>query len=229
MLGAIGALVFVVVFLPYLLTNPYFENYQFVKDFKQGKITVNPIERVYIQENTALQSAIERAKNSVVVIQNPAGGIASGLIATTDGNIITLASAVNARGRIFLQGVQVNYVVVKIDKKNNLALLKTDKNNLQTVSFTDMDKIKLGQKVFMVAATSVAMDNWVANEGIIKEIQKDAAVSMQAIRTNISEKPVVAGGALFNVAGELIGLNVIDAEGKISAIPIGKIKELLGL
>ena len=222
-LKIIGVVIFTVVLLPYMLTNAYFENYQFVKDFKQGKIVVNQTEKIYIQENNALQDAIERVKNSIVVIQNPASGTMSGLVATADGNIITLASAIGVNGKVFLQGIQVDYKVVKTDKKNNLALLKIDKNNLQTVSFADIDRIKLGQRVFLAAATSPAMDNWLADEGIVTQIDEDS------IKTNIIGKQMAVGGPLLGVAGELMGLNFIDSDGRISAIPISKIKEFLGL
>ncbi len=228
-LGALGALIFNVFLLPYLLTSPYFENFQFVKYFKEGKIFVNKTEQVYIQENTAIEDSIQRVKNSIVTIQGlPAQAgktITSGLIATSDGIIITLANAIPTNGKfnVFLQGDRVNFKVVKIDNKNNLALIKIDKNNLQTIGFADLDKVKLGQKVFLLASTSTKQDNWFVNEGIIREIDKDT------IKTNIKEISIVTGGPLFNLAGELVGLNFIDSENKISAVPINKIQELLGL
>jgi len=33
---------------------------------------------------------------------------------------------------------------------------------------------------------------------------------------------------LFNIKGELVGLNTVDSEGKISAIPVNKIREFIG-
>ncbi len=224
LLGALGALVFNVSVMPYFLASTYFENFQFVKDFKQGKIVVTKTDQVYIQENTAIEDAIERVKNSVVVIEGKTNTL--GLVATSDGTIITLASAIglNANGvKVFLQGQQVDFKVVKIDTNNNLALLKVDKNNLQTVGFTNTDSIKLGQKVFLVAPTSPAEDNWFAGEGIVQEV--DAT----SIKTDITAKPAVAGGPLFNSAGELVGLNIIDKDGKVSAISISNIQNVLGL
>ncbi len=222
-LGALGALFFNVSVLPYFLASTYFENFQFIKDIKQGKIVVNKTNQVYIQENTAIEDAVLRVEKSIVTIEG--NYMTSGLIATSDGSIITLASAIpsNSNFNVFLQGEQVDFKVIKVDYENNLALLKIDKNNLQTVGFTDSDKIKLGQKVFLVAPTSTKQDNWFANEGIIREIDANS------IKTDIVEKPSVTGGPLFNSAGELIGLNFVNSEGKISAIPINKIQKLLGL
>lgn len=232
-LGVLGALIFNFFFLPYMITNPYFERFQFVKDFKQGKIIVNPKESVYIQENSAIEDAIERVKKSVVAAQSTKLGLKSGLIVTSDGLLITLASAVPNNGtfNVFVQGEPVSFKVTKIDHKNNLALIKIDKNNLPTVGFADPDKIKLGQSVFLVATTSIKpfdtaqgrQDNWLSNQGIIRQIDQNT------IKTNISEKSIVSGSPLFNSAGQLVGINFIDQEGKISAVPIQKIKEFLGL
>jgi len=224
-LGALGALIFNVSVLPYFLASSYFENFQFVKDFKQGKIVVNPKEQVYIQENTAIQDAVQRVQKSIVAIQSATLGLKSGLIATSDGTIITLASSIPAGGnfKVYVQGEPASFKVVKIDYKNNLALIKIDKNNLPTIGFADLGKIKLGQAVFLVAATSANQDNWLANSGIVREIGENS------IKTNISERQISAGSPLFNSAGELVGINFIDQEGKTSAIPINKIQALLGL
>ncbi len=220
-MGALGALVFNVSAMPYFLASTYFENFQFVKDFKQGKLVVNKTDQVYIQENTAIQDAVERVKKSVVTIQGKT--MASGLIATSDGSIVTLASAIKGNVKVFLAGELVDYKIIKIDSNSNLALLKISKNNLQTVGFASKDAVKLGQKVFLAVPTSPQQDNWFANEGIITEI--DANV----IKTSMKETAMAQGSPLFNVAGELVGLNFIDQEGKISAVPISNIQELLGV
>ncbi len=221
--GIIGALVFVVFLLPYLLASPAFENYQFVKDFKQGKIVINQTDKIYIQENLALEQAIERVKGSVVMVL--ANRLTSGLIATSDGSVITLASTIGSSSSadIFWKGEKQTAKVVKIDWKNNLALLKIDKNNLQTVGLANSDSIKLGQKVFLVAPMEKTGNQWFANEGIISRLDADI------LMTNIASMPVLAGGPLFNMAGELVGLNFIGSDGKISAVSVDKIQSLLGL
>ena len=224
-MGALGALLFNVLVMPYLLTDPYFENVKFIKDFKNGKITVNPVQQIYVQENNAMQDAIQKVERSIVAIQSTKLGIKSGLILTSDGLVVTLANAVSLDGdfKVFLAGQSVDFKVVKTDSKNNLVLIKLPKNNLPTVGFADQDKIKLGQSVFLVAPTLQGQDNWLANVGIIREIDQDS------VKTNISESQAAAGSPLFNSAGELIGLNFIDSEGKISAVSINKIQNLLGL
>jgi len=227
-LGTLGALIFDVFLLPYFLLNPYFERFEFVKEFKAGKIIVNPTNQVYIQENDSVQNAILSVKNSVVAIewQSPSGIVLrGGLVATSDGSIVTLLNAIPANGifSVFLQGKEVNYKIIKTDPKNNLALLKIDQNNLATVGFATQNKMQLGEEVFLVSSVSDKQDNWLVDEGIIREID------LNSVKTNISEKAVVSGSGLFNSFGQLLGLNFVDSDGKISAIPIDKIQALLGL
>ena len=94
---------------------------------------------------------------------------------------------------------------------------------MPTVGFANSTQLKLGQRVFLTAAVSLLQDEWLANEGIIRQI------TQTAIKTNITESRIVSGGPLFTIGGELAGLNFIDAEGKVSAVPINTIKAFLGL
>src|SRR3989344_6511553 len=210
-LGALGALLFNFFALPYMVASLYFDRFQFVKDYKEGKIVVTQKEQIYIQETSAIENAIVKAQKSIVAIQNSTLAVKSGFIATSDGLIITLPSAVAApsAAKVFLRGQQSDFTVEKMDIKNNLALLKVNKNNLQTVGFADPGRMKLGQKIFLVAPTSVGGENWLANEGIITEITEDV------IRTNITEKLVANGSPMLNAAGQLVGLNVVDASGRV--------------
>ena len=217
-IGALGAFLFEFFVFPYMLADPSFESFQFVKNFKEGKIIVNQTQQVYIQENTALENAVKNSEKSIVSIQKNGVIVGSGLIATSDGSVITLASLVPAGSKIsiFLNGEALTFQIIKRDIKNNLALIKVGKNNLPTVGFADFDKLLLGQRVFLSGAGF-------ANEGIIRSFDNSI------LKTNISEKYIALGTPLFNISGELVGLNYIDQDGKVSAISVNTIKPFLGL
>ena len=81
----------------------------------------------------------------------------------------------------------------------------------------------MGQRVFLLGIIFDQTERLeTVNEGIIKLFTSDY------ISTNILEKSVLSGSALFNIKGELLGLNTIDSEGKVTAIPITKIRTFLG-
>jgi S1-C subfamily serine protease len=226
-LGAIGGLLFQVFILPYLFTNSYFERFQFIKILKEREIVVNPKEEITITENVALEKAVEKVKDSIVFIQSKSktGKIleGSGIVLTSDGLILTLSDLVpqNYEIKIFLG--EKEFVPKVLQRKNNLALLKVEEKNLPTVSFADFEKIKLGERVFLLGVISENnFQKMVANEGIIKTFDE------KLIQTNISENKILQGSSLFNIEGQLVGLNTIDKEGKILAISIKEIRQFIG-
>lgn len=223
-MSAIGALIFNLFLMPQMLTSPYFENFQFIKYFKQNKIFINKTEQIYIREDSAIETAVEKVKNSIAVIRGVKTGIRAGIIVSVDGLLATVVSAVPAENfDVFAGGEPINFKLEKLDSKNGIVLLKIDKNNLQTVGFADSQKVKLGQKVFLMYAVSEKQNEWRVNEGIIRQIGENS------VKTTISEEKIAAGSPMFNSLGELVGLSFIDSDGRISVIPVGKIKTLLGL
>ena len=67
------------------------------------------------------------------------------------------------------------------------------------------------------------LQKMLVNEGIIKTFDQNL------IQTNIVEDKNLQGSSLFNIEGQLMGLNQIDKEGKILAISIKTIRESFGL
>ncbi len=232
--GAVGGMLFQLFVFPSILQNSYFAQFQFIKNFKEGKIIINNREEYLITQETALEKSIEQVDKSVVAVQSKTSSgtiYGVGVIATSDGMIITLSSLVpvGASVSIFSQGEDgvVSLLagkpeVLKRDIKNNLVLLKVDGTNLKTCGFCNAEEVKLGERVFLLGIVSEKLE-WVANEGIIKSFDEEA------IKTNIVEASSLRGSPLFNIKGNLVGLNTIDSQGKVIAIPIQKVKEFAGV
>lgn len=211
---------------PYFVERPLFYQYR----LEQNPVYLTEIKEIYIQENVALEKAIERVENSVVLVETKTktGKIleGSGLILTADGLMITLAELVpqGSTFAFFVEGELTHFQILKRDLKENLALVKLEKKNLKTVSFADLDKIKIGKKVFLVGKIfENEKIKTTVNEGIIKSFDEEK------IETNIFEKENLSGTPLFDIEGNFLGLNTIDKEGKIISIPNSKIKTFSGL
>jgi len=147
----------------------------------------------------------------------------SGIILTSDGLVLTLSDLVPAdwETKVFLDGREI--IPKVLQRKNNLALLKIEERNLPTVSFADFEKIKLGERVFLVGDIfENETQKKVVNEGIIKTFDQNL------IQTNITEGKNLQGSSLFNIEGQLMGLNQIDKTGAVSAISIKIIRESFG-
>lgn len=196
--------------------------------FVERPVYVTEREEIIIQENTALKNAIEKVERTVVGIETKTKEEifnGSGLILTSDGLIVTLAELVPKGGSssLFLDGQLTPFQILKRDLNNNLALIKVEKDNLPTVGFAPFEKIKLGERVLLVGSVfeggKVSKE---VNEGIVKRFNNDS------IWTNVFETASLAGSPLFNIEGEVLGLNTVDFWGRVTAIPVTKIRTFAG-
>lgn len=228
-LGVIGGMMWQAILLPYLAKKPAFERLWFIEDFKDGETIIYPKEEIYIKEETAITEAVEKAEKMVVGIKTETkkGKIieGSGLILTSDGLVVTLAELLEdgSHSSFFVNDQSVPFTVQKVDTKKNFALVKIEKEGLATDRFADVEKIKRGEKVFLVGIIFLnEKPIKITNQGIIKYF--DASF----IRTNIFEKDILKGSVLFDVEGKVLGINTIDLEGKVTAIPISEIQQFAG-
>ena len=210
---------------PLLLHNSFFAQY------KQDDAPVYVTERseFFIQENVALQRAIEQVEKSVIGIRTITKDNdvleGSGLIVTSDGLAVTLAELVplGSDFSVYIDGLLVSAQVLKRDLVGNLALIKIDQNNLSTLSFAEADKIKLGERIFLLG---IIFDNGdidrVINEGSIRFLSENL------IETNMFDSQSLLGSPLFNVEGKFLGLNFLNLEGRVVTLPIGKIRTFTG-
>lgn len=224
-IGIFGGIFGSQILWPYFVERPLFLKYR----LEQTPIYEFVTKEVKIQENAALQDAVGKVEKTVVGVKTTTkkGKIfeGSGFILTSDGLIITLADLVpEGSPTIFINGEEVDSQVLKKGAKDNLALLKIEERNLSTVGFGSMEKMKLGQRVFLVGVifTKEVIQKKV-NEGIVKYFDQNA------LETNIKEDDILEGSTLFDIEGNIIGLNLIDEEGEIISIPISTIKSFTGL
>lgn len=242
--GTIGGIFADQILWPYFIERPLFYEYRLDRYWLQQQpiyVTENVIERITIRENIALEEAIEKVKKTVVGIKAEIAIeegltekeilIGSGLIVTRDGLIVTLSDLLPKGSDFYfwVNGEWPTFKILKRDTKNNLALVKIEKGDLQTCGFADFEKIVLGERVFLVGLIPEITEkgfitSWqrIVNEGIIKRLDENL------IETNITEKANVAGAPLFDIEGNLVGLVRVDEEGNINAIPVKTIREFLG-
>lgn len=224
-LGILGGIFGSQILWPYFVEVPLFYKY----GLETSPIYINKTEKIVIQENVALKSAVEKVEKAVIGVQTVTkkGKIleGSGLILTSDGLAITLADLVPKGGdfNFSFEGKEVKYQILKRDLEENLALIKLEENNLATVSFGNFDKIKLGERIFLVGVIFEKEEiKKFTNEGIIKYF------SQNLIQTNIFEKRA-PGSALFDIEGNVLGLNYLDEEGKVNAIPVSNLRKFANL
>ena len=241
-IGMVGGIFASQILWPYLVKGQL--SYQ--SGLEQGPVYLTETKEIFIQENIALVNAVERAEKTVVGVktQTQTGKVleGSGLIVTSDGLIVTLAELVpyGSNFSFFVNDKKIPFQILKRDLKENLALIKISDSTLTTASFARLEKLKMGERVFLIGATfenetpseiseedkSSSLPFAVArvvNEGIVKTFDENF------IQTNILESGLLAGSPLFNIEGEILGINTIDSNGKVIAIPISKIRAFIGI
>lgn len=221
-IGTVGGIFADQILWPYFIERPLFYKYR----LEQAPIYVTERNEIIIQENTALIEAIEKVEKAVVGIrsQSKTGKVleGSGLVVTSDGLVITLADLVPSGWEVslFLDGKTMTPKVLQ--RTDDLALLKIEQTNLPTASFADFNSIKLGERVFLVGVIfedEVPQKN--VNEGIIKTF------NTETLQTSVFDSTDLQGSSLFNIEGQLVGLNTVDKYGRVSAISIKQIRDFL--
>ncbi len=221
-IGAIGG-VFADQFLwPYLVEKPLFEQY----DLEDNRpVNITKTNKIVIEENKALQDAVDKVDDVVISIQTKtqSGTIqGSGLVLTSDGLVVTLSKLIprNLNYSFKTQGEEVPYQILKRDPESGLALVKLEKGDFSTAEFGE--ELNLGERVFLSAKVGVEKIYTSVNQGIVK------AKPNGEIQTNIFEDISMEGSPLFNIQGQIVGLNKKTTSGRVVAIPVSMLREFTG-
>jgi serine protease Do len=139
-----------------------------------------------------------------------AGGVGSGFIVSSDGYILTNAHVVAGAAEVNVRLAdrrEFAAKVVGIDRRTDVAVVKIDANELPTVRIGDPSQLRVGEWVAAIGAP-FGLDNTVT-AGIVsaksRSLPSDTIVPF--IQTDVAVNPGNSGGPLFNMAGEVIGIN----------------------
>ncbi len=160
--------------------------------------------------------------------------LGSGCIIDREGFIITNNHVIEKAQTIkvkLIDGKEYDATVVGRDPKTDLALIKIDaKNALPSAAFGDSDNLEIGDWVVAIG-NPFGLETTVT-AGIVSAKGRviGAGPYDDFIQTDASINPGNSGGPLFNLKGEVVGINtaiVSGGQGIGFAIPINMAKELL--
>jgi serine protease Do len=186
---------------------------------------------------------VDRVAEAVVQVRTPVG-LGSGFIINPAGYIITNEHVVAGeyaitvtrfrRGTAELEKAVYNKVrIVALDSKLDLALLKIDDlpegTALPFVSLGDSNGLNEGQTVFAIGSP-LGLDRTVS-QGIVSSRNRPMNGQLY-IQTTTQINPGNSGGPLFDLRGEVVGVNNMKAmmagiEGLNFAIPATVLKNFL--
>ena len=172
-----------------------------------------------------ISDMVERVRTSVVKVSK-GGGSASGVIVKVEeGNayIVTNQHVVDFDTTVMItvgDTMSLSGEVVGADKDKDVAVIKVSCSDCTPVGFGDSSKLRVGDRV---VAIGYARDDVqptaleppprftpgvaTVTSGIISAFRKDTQYGRDLVQTDAALNPGNSGGPLFNLDGEVIGIN----------------------
>jgi S1-C subfamily serine protease len=189
--------------------------------YHQNQSTDSQLLDVYSQTIVAVAEKASQAVGNIIVTQRgqrnvPPGqpsGTGSGFLISPEGFLVTNSHVVAQAEsiKVALQdGRTFDAELRGDDPATDIALLKISGNQFQSVSFTDSDRLKVGQ-------IAVAMGNpygfqYSLTAGVVSALGRtlrsgSGRLIDDVIQTDAALNPGNSGGPLLNSAGQVIGVN----------------------
>lgn len=168
-----------------------------IPDFPEGSPFGELFEKFFDHENPR-----ERRRDS--------RSLGSGFIISKDGYILTNHHVIAGADEVLVRLANREEYVARIvgsDEASDVAVLKVDADNLPTLKFGDSDDLKVGEWVLAIGSP-FGFDHSVT-AGIVsakgRSLPGDNYVPF--IQTDVAINPGNSGGPLFNLDGEVVGIN----------------------
>jgi serine protease Do len=136
--------------------------------------------------------------------------LGSGFIISKDGYILTNHHVVEDADEIIVKlsdRRQLPAKVVGNDPPSDLALLKIDASGLPTVRIGDVGKLRVGE--WVLAIGSPFGFDYSVTSGIVSAKRRSLGTEQYVpfLQTDVAINPGNSGGPLFNMKGEVVGIN----------------------
>jgi serine protease Do len=139
----------------------------------------------------------------------PQHGEGSGFIIRPDGIIMTNAHVVNGASEVTVRMTdrrEYTAKVIGVDTKSDIAVIKINAKDLPTVKVGDSRALKVGEWVLAIGAPFGFENSATAGIVSAKGRTLDSGY-VPFIQTDVPINPGNSGGPLFNMRGEVVGIN----------------------
>ena len=188
-----------------LVLKPKSEDF---KNFLAGRLVPVPSPSPQCDE---LQS-IQKVKESVVKIITK-NGVGSGFVIKKEGYLLTNLHVVEEDPAgfrlVFSDKTTVTGEIFNYDEQTDLAVIKTEKENLKELTFGNSDQLTPGQTVISVGFpySDVLPGEATVNKGIFSARRNLESEGIELIQIDAPLNPGNSGGPTINSCGEVIGIN----------------------
>ncbi|MFK5969267.1 MAG: Do family serine endopeptidase [Candidatus Marithrix sp.] len=168
--------------------------------------------------------------------EHPSTSLGSGFIISDDGYIITNNHVIDDAGEIIVRLNDRRELVAEVvgaDKRSDIALLKIDANDLPVVKLGTSETLRVGEWVLAIGSPFGFEHSVTAGIVSAKGRSLPSDTYVPFIQTDVAINPGNSGGPLFNLDGEVIGVNsqIYSRTGGFMglsfAIPVDVMKEVV--
>ena len=162
---------------------------------------------IYTEENIIETDIDDTVKNKTVKVLG-SGFLISNSTIITAAHVVSVPESINVK---FIDGEVIPAKVIMNNKTADVAMIELiwPKKNAVTVSFGDSDKVKIGNRVFIIGSPFDLEQSLSA--GYVSGFKKKSAgtnsfTKSEFIQTDAAINTGNSGGPMFNLNGEVIGV-----------------------
>ena len=142
--------------------------------------------------------------------ERQANSLGSGFLISADGYILTNAHVARDADKIIVRLSDQRERPAKVigaDDMTDVALLKIDGDNLPLVKIGDSDALEVGEWVLAIGSP-FGLEH-TATQGIVSAVGRNlpSGAYVPFIQSDVAVNPGSSGGPLFNLRGEVVGIN----------------------
>lgn len=157
-----------------------------------------------------MEEFLRRFRSQPMPDPRAARSLGSGFIISADGEILTNAHVVEGADSIIVKlsdNSEKPARLIGLDKASDVALLKIDASGLPAVKLGDSSGVEVGDWVLAIGSP-FGLEHSVT-QGIVSAIGRSLPDGnyVPFIQTDVAVNPGNSGGPLFNLRGEVVGIN----------------------
>jgi serine protease Do len=199
------------------------ENRAIVSDEKDRSVNDGTISAVAAKVSPSVVGITNLQRSGDIFNQRTSESTGSGVIVDEEGYIVTNNHVVKNAEKLIvtlIDGNEENAEVVGTDARSDLALIKIKVDRHVTPArLGDSDQLVVGEEVLAIGNPMGLRFARSVTAGIISGLNRllttEEGFSYRLIQTDAAINPGNSGGALFNLNGDVIGINTIKISGWI--------------
>ncbi|GBE16297.1 serine protease Do-like HtrA [bacterium BMS3Abin15] len=247
-IGGVSSVIVDRYIFPKLSATKFFSKFKFFQKANENVTIIEKTEQITVKEDDSVNEIASQAATAVVNIVSISdtgnqSGNGTGVIATSDGLIITYRDAVikeEAKYKVLIfNGSSYDAELLGIDEFSGLAFLKINISNLPVMPFSNSSDSRPGKKLIAIGNSFGEYQNRFA-AGLLSNINKTFNLSGKTLssseklegvfETDFNSQESYLGGPMIDYNGELIGIIgtvTIDNKQKYFQIPSNIVKKTM--